>query len=344
MLLGLTSLYKFLHKRPLGIFLDKCFIPGEDVYSDQVLRNSIIYEVITQLLAIKANKFKRETLIKNSLLFVSQWLNDFELFYRAQPFKSEKIHTEYSLIEPYLSRCKHCFDEFGNLVPRENLCTQELHDKNCKSQYNGDFINPYIEQVHSLKSKIEQLCKNLKVPEKQITKEYEDGLIKEIDLINKSIDKFSKVISKRILHRRFFTELIKENFNAKAKVAWLRLPTRDKKVLWVTNVNFPPKLYKTSGDAKDAALFEKIASARGGIWEIAQRFPNEKLTLDKKELDGIRILTVPYELVKVIQEIKCAKDKTKLFETSLPKEQYQTYSPYIEKIYKACGLKLKLSN
>lgn len=327
------------------------------LFVDQIIRESVLYEYLNKVLKIENDQVNKDILMKNAFPFLFNWLEDFELFYRALPLENkEKIgYATYMTMAPFLSRCKHCFKEFNQVLPPDNLCKESINKKKCRSAYYKDFVSLHIKKVYLLKKKLEEFCEELKLPGKE--KKSSSEIKNKIDSLHQDIIDLADIFFRKVMREPFYLEIIKEDFVPIAKTPWLFLKSKDNRLVILTNQEHPKRSYPHKEDKnskkknkkekeEQIPLYRKIANSPGGggIREIAQRFPNQNFKYDSNEMTGMVFKTVPYDQMKILQSFL---DNPKEFKNgkniSIRQEEYKKFLKLIEELNSLFGLDIKLN-
>lgn len=110
---------------------------GLYISSEMIVRWAILYELC--LLMESADKKNFKLHIKNSLPFVSEWLDDLMLF-NWNCFEGDLVDWQGKKLEDYtyiLNRCKRCCDKFEEKKPITSLHYNRRDEKDCSRRYNN---------------------------------------------------------------------------------------------------------------------------------------------------------------------------------------------------------------
>lgn len=116
----------------------------ETIY--QVLRDTIIGELIEVIKKAKSNQPIYKGIIRNSLPIVGLWLHDMGLPTLSPLNKStmvDKNGTPIKVQNYKIKLCKYCLDDFPDKVPLENLHPQTHYAPGCKGLYKDDLRDTY---------------------------------------------------------------------------------------------------------------------------------------------------------------------------------------------------------
>lgn len=292
---GLREIFPFEHT------LHNILYSSDEFHADKVIREGIIYEFISQLLEFKVADIDNNMLVKNSVSFLLEWLDDLKLTHCIVS-GNDAGTTMNGTISGFLSRCKSCCSEFGEIIPYDNLCKITVNKGKCKSIHKKDFVDRHKNKIDKVVKDFKEFCfSKLFVSDKSRDENSTRELVNSINKFKFKIRNITNIFVRKIKSKKFLKHVLDVGFKSSPPIINISGKGEDGKLYLITNIGYPPRKY----DKRDKEFIEGISkmedgshdrrldTCRKGYWLISERYFDTPGSWNNETTTGMKVITLP---------------------------------------------------